>query len=157
MKIKGLFILFFISNIFFCDLYAQKEVLSKKSFYEALASNDLNKINDQIKLMENLTNYEAFNGAMQLRKSEYIKALNEKISTFKSGRQKLENAISKDHENAEFRFLRLMIQEHAPKIVNYFSDIETDCKLIKLKFENLPILVKNAIIDYCKYSKNLKL
>jgi hypothetical protein len=50
---------------------------------------------------------------------------------FKSGRSKLESAITKDKENTEYRFLRLIIQEHAPRIVKYRNELEKDSKWIQ--------------------------
>ena len=43
-----------------------------------------------------------------------------------ASRISLQGPIKKDKANAEFNFLRLIIQEHAPKVVDYRNDIEND-------------------------------
>jgi hypothetical protein len=68
----------------------------------------------------------------------------------------LENAIISDNKNAELRFLRIMIQEHAPKILDYRKQIDGDNELIHSGYKNLPPVVQKAVVDYCKKSKVLK-
>ena len=79
-----------------------------------------------------------------------------KLNLFKSGRLKLETAIKKDKTNAEFSFLRLIIQEHAPKVVDYRNNIENDVAVIRSNFKTMPPEVQQAINDYSKKSKVLK-
>ena len=77
------------------------------------------------------------------------------VSLFKKGRIKLETALASNDANIEFHFLRLAIEEHAPKIVKYRADIEKDKSLIIKNFKNLEIPVQDAIVDYCRTSKVL--
>jgi hypothetical protein len=58
-------------------------------------------------------------------------------------------------ENTEYHFLRLAIEEHAPKIVKYHNDIEADKAIVKKNFKELSPAVQHAILDYCKKSKVL--
>ena len=78
-----------------------------------------------------------------------------KLNIFKEGHRKLEAVIKKDNMNAELRFLRLIIQENAPGILGYKSDLKQDSELIKKSFTDLPQVVQQAIIDYSKKSKIL--
>ena len=65
-------------------------------------------------------------------------------------------SISKDAKNAEYRFLRIIIQEHAPKIVKYRNELEADSRLILDNYKNLPQFLQQVITDYSKKSKVLK-
>ena len=90
-----------------------------------------------------------------MKKAGLLSKAKEKLSTFKSGRQKLEAAISREPGNAEFRFLRLIIQENAPKIVKYKTSINEDGMIVRTSFKKLPPVVQQAIRDYSKKSKTL--
>ena len=79
----------------------------------------------------------------------------EKLSLFKTGRLKLEASIKKDTGNTEFNFLRLIIQEHAPRVVEYRHNLENDIAAIRSNFKTLPQVVQQAIQDYIKKSKVL--
>ena len=59
-------------------------------------------------------------------------------------------------DNTEYCFLRLIIQEHAPKAVDYRKDLEKDVSAIRSNFKTLPQVVQQAILDYSKKSKALK-
>ena len=91
-----------------------------------------------------------------MKKAGLITKPAEKLSLFKAGRLKLEAAIKKDKENAEFSFLRLIIQEHAPKIVEYRNNINADVSAIRSNFKTLSPVIQQAIYDYSKKSKVLK-
>ena len=58
--------------------------------------------------------------------------------------------------NPEFHFLRLMIQENAPKIVKYHSDIEKDVSIIQESYKKMSPELQTAVMDYRKQSKSLK-
>ena len=92
-----------------------------------------------------------------MKKAQLVSKPKDKLSFFKAGRSKLESSISSDKENTEYRFLRLIIQEHAPKIVKYKKDIEEDSKLIRSNFKDLSTILQQIISDYSKKSRVLKL
>ena len=64
----------------------------------------------------------AFLGAMIMRKAGIGGNPASKLKLFKQGHKLLEAAIAKDPNNAEFRFLRLIIQENSPGILGYNND-----------------------------------
>ena len=72
-----------------------------------------------------------------------------------NGKAKLEPAIAKDTTNAEYRFLRLQIQEHAPKAVKYNDKLNSDKMFISKEYKNLSPEIQQAILDYSKQSKIL--
>ena len=90
-----------------------------------------------------------------MRKAGIVSPLKEKIDLFKEGRKKLEGEILKEQDNAEYRFLRLMIQENAPLILGYKQAIKEDKELIISKFHSMDSAVKNSILNYTKTSKIL--
>jgi hypothetical protein len=100
---------------------------------------------------------DAFMGAMIMKKASIGGAPSTKLHLFKEGRRMLEKAIKEDPDNAEFRFLRLMVQEHAPGALGYKNDVEKDCEFIKKSYKSLPGEVQVTIADYSKKSKFLKL
>ncbi|HMJ47969.1 MAG TPA: hypothetical protein VK498_11615 [Ferruginibacter sp.] len=131
----------------------------QNSFYAALSSESMDNINAQLFILKGsaLVDKEAYEGALLMKKAGLIKGAKEKLDLFKAGRLKLESSISKNNSNIEYRFLRLIIQEHAPKILKYRSDIEPDSRLIRSNFNNLPTALQRLILDYSKRSKALKL
>ncbi|MEP7237967.1 MAG: hypothetical protein ABI685_08885 [Ferruginibacter sp.] len=135
----------------------QKTAFDKSAFYSAMATNDIEAVNTQLSVVKtaSINEKEAYEGALLMKKAGLVAKANEKLSLFKAGRIKLEAAIKKDN-NTEFNFLRLIIQEHAPKIVNYNNDLESDASVIRSNFKTLPQVVQQAISDYSKKSKVLK-
>ena len=81
----------------------------------------------------------------------------EKLNLFKAGRLQLENAILKDNTNTEYRFLRFIIQEHAPKVVKYRSKLEEDSQNIRTNYKNLSASLQQIVLDYNKKSTILKI
>ena len=137
---------------------SQKAGFDKSAFYSAMATDDLNQVNAQLSVLKNasLSEKDAYEGALLMKKAGLLTKAKEKLSLFKAGRLKLEASIKKDNTNTEFNFLRLIIQEHAPKIVNYRADIESDISIIRANYKALPPVVQQAISDYSKKSKVLK-
>lgn len=133
--------------------------IDRGAFYAAIASDNVSNIDAQLNVLKAATGNEkdALEGALLMKKAGLVAKTKEKMSLFKAGRTKLENAIKKDTDNTEFRFLRLLIQENAPKIVNYKGDLEADIALVKSNYKALPAPVQQAIVDYSKKSKALKL
>ncbi len=99
---------------------------------------------------------DAFLGTLLMKKASLISNPEKKLSLFKSGRKKLEMAIHQDSLSAEFRFLRLMIQEHAPSIVGYGGDLQRDKDYIRKEFSTLPVATQQAVVEYSRTSKFIK-
>jgi len=136
------------------------QAFDKAAFYVALSSESVDVINKQLLAVKSssVAEKEAYEGALLMKKAGVISGTaREKLNLFKSGRSKLEYAISKDNSNTEYRFLRLIIQEHAPKIVKYRSEIEPDSQIVRTNFKNLPQYLQQVITDYSKTSKVLKI
>ena len=134
---------------------ATQQKFDKAFFYNVMASGDTVAINKEIKIVQesSLNNKEGYVGALLMKKASFVVKAKKKLKYFKEGGIKLETALRADSNNTEFHFLRLAIQEHAPKIIKYHSDLEKDKLFIQKNFKSLSSPVQNAILDYCKNSK----
>ncbi|MBS1577247.1 MAG: hypothetical protein JST09_18260 [Bacteroidetes bacterium] len=147
---------FFTLVITCLQVHAQS--FDRKEFYSAMASGDTKTIDGQINLLKNWDSKDkaAFEGALLMKKAGLAIAAGKKLSLFKEGHKKLEAAIKKDSDNTEYRFLRLMIQEHAPGMLGYKDDLKKDSAYIRQSYKKLPAEVQQAITEYSKKSKVLK-
>ncbi|MEO8762260.1 MAG: hypothetical protein ABI388_12000 [Bacteroidia bacterium] len=151
-KIKLFSLLFTCLSMCVC---AQK--FDKASFYKAMESKDSTKINQQQLLLQNssIKEKQAYEAVLLLKKSGIISNKRNKLASFKAGKIKLESAIEKDSTNAEYHFLRLMIQENAPKILGYHKELEKDNIYIRKNFKTLSPAVQQVVLSYSKQSKIL--
>jgi len=136
----------------------QKTGFDRSAFYNAMAAETVDEINTQLNIVRasSINEKGAFEGALLMKKAGLVAKAKDKLSLFKEGRKKLEAAIKKNNDNTEYCFLRLIIQEHAPKAVDYRSDIDHDSKLIRSNYKTVSPAAQQAITDYSKNSKALK-
>jgi hypothetical protein len=141
----------------FVKTTSAQQKFEKADFYKVMDEGDLTAINSQIEIVKvsSAPNKEGYEGALLMRKAGKVPVPAQKLKFFKAGRIKLETAMQADNDNTEYHFLRLAIEEHAPKIVKYHSDIEKDKAIVQKNFKSLPQSVQHAILDYCKNSKVL--
>ncbi|MFT3750863.1 MAG: hypothetical protein QM768_21295 [Agriterribacter sp.] len=151
-----------IATLFLCACYffpqaQSSSKIDRSNYYKIIASENLESINAQIELVKNSGEKykEAFEGALMMKKAGLLKGAPNKLKEFKAGRQKLEEVLEKTKDNAELRFLRLIIQENAPKILGYHKELEEDHKFIVTNFKTIPEAAQHAIRDYSKSSKIL--
>ncbi|MEJ0104100.1 MAG: hypothetical protein WDO19_16740 [Bacteroidota bacterium] len=137
---------------------SQQQGFDRSALYTVIESGNKSDIDAQLSIVKGslLPEKEAYEGTLLMKKAGLVAKAKDKLNLFKSGRSKLESSISKDGNNTEYRFLRLIIQEHAPKIVKYRNDMEEDSKLIHTNFKSLSPFLQQQIIDYSKKSKVLK-
>ncbi|GAB3418853.1 hypothetical protein [Niabella aquatica] len=151
---KYCFLILFLTGALF--LRAQTGA-GKQELYAALASGSMAAWNKQLEHVKNLKGNDkaAFEGTLLMRKSGALKTPPQKLNVFKQGYKLLEEAIRKEPQNVEFRFLRLMIQENAPRIVGYNKNLAEDAKTVKNNYKSLPDAVQQAVSAYSKTSKVL--
>lgn len=130
--------------------------VNKTEYYKALKSENLLLIDQQLEQLKQGKNEGAYSGALLIRKSGLPGNAKDKLNLFKQGHSSLENAIKKDSSNAEFRLLRLIIQENIPKILKYNSETKKDASYLRNSFKKLPESLQKEILDYSKSSKELK-
>ena len=158
MKLRIMFSLLFI--VF--GLSVHSEILfqkfDKSAFYAVIKAGKMNAINNELSELQSASGKEkeAYEGTLLMRKAGLVTIPAQKLKLFKSGRIKLETVLAKDSTNAEYRFLRLIIQENAPNVVKYRSNLLTDKAYIQKSFKTLSPVIQQAIIDYSKNSKVLQ-
>lgn len=133
-------------------------ILDPAAVYAAMASTDVRQLDAMLAALEktNLPAKTAYEGGLLMKKAGLLSKAKDKLKVFKEGREKLETAIRNDSEKVEYRFLRLMIQENAPKILGYKKNLEEDRKMVISSYKTLPAFLQQVIKDYSKSSKNLK-
>lgn len=159
MNLRIVFNLLLIFSFAVVQGKSQHQGFDKPVFYTVMASGNEDDIDVQLSIVKGslMPEKEAYEGALLMKKSGLVTKAKDKLNLFKSGRSKLESSISKDSDNTEYRFLRLIIQEHAPKVVKYRNELEEDSKLIRTNFKSLSQFLQQEIIDYSKKSKVLKI
>ncbi|TLF45370.1 hypothetical protein [Maribacter aurantiacus] len=91
-----------------------------------------------------------YKGAVLTLKANRAKAVKDKKGFFKEGVSILEAAIASEPGNIELRFIRLSVQENAPKIVKYNDAIDSDKGFIldhftEIKDGSLKKMIRNYI------------
>jgi hypothetical protein len=141
-------------------IHQQLPTLNRPAFYKAMEGENKTLVNIQLtelKSMAPSNARDAFTGAMIMKQAGLGGSPTTKLHLFKEGHKMLESAIKQDPDNAEYRFLRLMIQENAPGFLGYKNDEQKDIEYIRKSYKSLPEDLQNAITDYNKKSKILKL
>ena len=126
--------------------------------FAALKSDDSAQINSTLMKIESssLKEKDAYQGALLMKKAGLVSNGLEKLSVFKKGRKLLEAMIKNDSLNAEYRFLRLMIQEHIPDFLNYHKNKNEDAQLIASQFKKMNPELKAIVKEYSTHSEILK-
>lgn len=135
-----------------------QQEFDREAFYAVMASGNLETVNNELAVVRSSSAKEkdAYEGALLMKKAGLLKVPAEKLKVFKAGRIKFDPALAEDMENVEYHFLRLTIQEHAPRIVKYYKEIDTDKEYIHKGYRSLSPVVQRAIFDYSKTSKVLQ-
>lgn len=140
-----------------CSIAASAQSFNRAIFYKAYADNSLFSTDNIINMMYDSTfrEKEAYLGAVLMKKAGIVVNPADKLSLFNQGHEKLEHAIQIDPSNAEYRFLRISIQENAPNMLGYNRNIDEDAEIVHARYETLPAEVKEAIANYSLKSKVL--
>lgn len=153
---------FILSLLFFASFQQTKANalgnFDKQEYYKILKAGGLDDVSDEILLVQSsgLLNKDAFEGTLLMKKAGLVEKAKDKLDLFKSGRIKLETAIKNDSTNVEYRFMRLIIQEHAPKVVKNQSQLKSDADYITKNFKTLSPDLQEIVNDYSKTSKTLQ-
>lgn len=126
--------------------------------YDALKGNSpetLNRAIEKVEETNSLALYNAYLGALYMKKASFVRAPKDRMTVFNKGKDLLENEIKKNHNNIELRFLRLMIQENSPPILKYKNELEDDKAYIIDNFTKASGILKDIIRDFSSVSKIL--
>ncbi len=157
IRVLSRILILFILGLSAVKSFGQSKLEVKEDFYVAMSASDLAMVNDQLLALEKLApNAEsAYKGALLMKKAALLDQPGEKLNTFKTGREMLEKAIAADPANPEFRFLRIMIQENAPKILGYDQNLSEDAEVVSTSFQQMNNVLQTAVINYSKNSEIL--
>ncbi len=127
--------------------------------YDALASDSESLINKAIEALEGENDVlsKGYKGALYMKSAQFEFAPWSKLKRFKEGRVILESSISIQKDNAELRFIRLMIQENCPSMLGYSDSVSDDAKIILAGYEQMNESLKNRVREYANISKKLNL
>ena len=133
------------------------QAFDRQEFYKIVKSGSTEAIDNEIALLNDgmIIERNAYIGTLLMKKASLVSQPKYKLNLFKEGRIKLETAMESDSGNVEYHFLRLIIEEHAPKIVKYHSQLAADARYVKQHFRKLPTVVQHAVLDYSKTSEIL--
>jgi len=133
--------------------------VDKSEFYKAFSGKTEVEIDEMIMLLEKEKSSSAtlaYQGALYMKKASFVKGVNGKVKTFKKGAHLLEDEISKEPSNTEYRFLRLAVQEHAPKVLKYNKNLDADKKAVVEGYKSLDPELKKIVKNYASGSEILK-
>jgi len=130
MKFLGLL----ISAIFFLTSFNTTDLDVVRANYNKVVS-DKELCKKMIKELAETKNspatHLAYLGALQTIWANHVFSPISKLSTFKKGKKNIEQAIKKEPDNVELRFIRLSVQKNAPSFLGYKSNINEDTEFIK--------------------------
>ncbi|MEI7597324.1 MAG: hypothetical protein WCK02_16360 [Bacteroidota bacterium] len=156
MNIKGLILFILLLSTKPSESVIYISQINFSDFYRAFASSDLKLVDNQLNSLSKLDNTSAYFGALLMKKSALVTP-KDKLAMFAKGKKILEESIKKSPENAEYRFLRLVVQENCPPILDYKKNIKTDAAKIRENFKQFSPELKSAVVDYSKISKALNI
>ena len=130
--------------------------ISRKEYYPVFKGNSSSEMEALVKKLEKTWKQKAYLGALKMKLSGLQKGSSTKLKTFKEGRELLEAEIKNNPKNIEWLFLRLAVQENAPKIVKYSQNINEDKEFISSHFSSAPFDLQKIIKDYVANSSVLK-
>ena len=144
--------------VFFLPANVAREV-DQGEFYKVFSSTSQERIDGMISRLDQEKTSSlvlAYQGALYMKKAVFLKGAGAKVKTFKKGAHLLEEEIKKSPSNAEYRFLRLSIQEHAPGVLHYNKNLEEDKSAVINGFAKFNANLKTVVASYAKDSKVLK-
>ena len=157
-KTRGKYLIPTYTRLLGC-VTADNTTLNRRDYYKAMQEDNIGLVNAQLEELKLAPAFEkdAFMGAMTMKKAGLGGNPITRLNLFIEGHRLLENAINRNPLNAEFRFLRVMIQENAPGFLGYSDDENKDVLYINKLFKSLSNDLQYTIAEYAKRSKVLKL
>lgn len=144
IKIPGLL----ISAIFFLMSFNATGLDVVRANYNKLVSDKElceKMIAELTETKNNSVTHMAYLGGAQTIWANHVFSPISKLNTFKEGKKNIEQAIKKEPDNVELRFIRLSVQKNAPSFLGYKSNINEDTEFIKKNRNQISsdILLKN--------------
>lgn len=155
---KNIYSYTFICLSFFLFSFLLFTDAEKTAFYKILSSSKEEMIvNYRKKLAVNLNSYDAkaYHASLIMKEAKFAISPFTKLERFNKGKELLESVIALNKNNTEYRFLRLMVQEKAPSMLGYDTNIKQDSQFIKSGFSQLSETIQTVVLNYSKTSNNL--
>jgi len=95
-----------------------------------------------------------YQGAALALKAKFEKKLALKKDLFVKGATIIEEAIKKEPNNIELRFIRLSIQENTPRIMGYKGQIKEDKNKILKEFSKQDLELQTVLKDFIQTSES---
>ena len=96
----------------------------------------------------------AYKGAVLTLKAKFAEKRKDKKIFFKEGVTLIENAIDREESNLEIRYIRMSVQENAPKVLGYHKELENDKNFILKHYDTSKSVVKDVIKAFVLRSDN---
>lgn len=91
----------------------------------------------------------AYKGAALTLVARFKKSAKEKSKTFRAGAKLIEHAVERAPNDIEVRFVRLSVQQHAPRFLKYNEAVLSDKHYVVSQVKLMqPGALKNYISDY---------
>lgn len=132
--------------------------LDRKSFFKSISTEDQSTLKAEREKLSKLADSDdkrAFLATIIMKESQFMPTVKGKWDKFVLGKNALEKEIKANANNAEYRFLRLLIQENAPKVVRYSGNVSQDAQFIAKNLSTINAITKKTIQDYAKKSPAL--
>ena len=130
--------------------------ITRAEYYPVFKGDSSTEMEKLVEKLEPTDQQKAYLGALKMKLAGLQKGPSIKLKTFKEGRELLETEIKKEPQNIEWLFLRLAVQENAPKIVKYSDNLSEDSQFISNHFSSAPLELQKIIKNYTSSSTILK-
>jgi len=143
--------------LFFFNIPKDKSDLEfvRSNYNKAVADKDL--CASMIKDLQKYDNESialAYLGGLETVWAKHVLNPISKLKTFNKGKRKIEQAVQKEPENIEIRFIRLSVQKHAPSFLGYNKNIKEDLFFIQTNRQEIKSqILLNNVDKLLKYSK----
>ncbi|GGE13207.1 hypothetical protein [Sphingobacterium cellulitidis] len=130
IKITGLL----ICSILYFKSFNPIAVEEVRSNYSMLVSNRTlceRMIEELMESKNKSATHLGYLGGLQTIWANHVFSPISKLKTFREGKKNIEQAIKKEPNNVELRFIRLSVQKNAPFFLGYNSNINEDFAFIK--------------------------
>jgi hypothetical protein len=142
MKLFGLYLLFVFN-------FAKTPLDEIRSSFQTASQNKENAVafNAFVQQQSSQTNalYLAYLGASEAILAQFGHSVSEKLSVFKSGIAKIEDAVLKNPKSCEIHLIRLVIQKQSPTFLKYSAAQETDKQFILKHYTQESTAIKQYI------------
>lgn len=97
-----------------------------------------------------------YEASATMQKAQYTLAPWTQYNYFRKGKKMLENYIEKYPENIEARYVRFLIQTHAPFFLGYNNEIKSDAAFIRTNIDkqDLSLTYQKRILNHLDQFEN---